>query len=75
MAEKKRGRGIAFLALLISIAALVIAVIAYQRTGAELKLRDRVESLQQALENARKETADTLDQLEEMIRGSGKKDR
>lgn len=74
MAEK-RGRGIAFLALLISIAALVIAVMAYQRTGADLKLHDRVESLQDALENARKETANALDQLEEMIRGSGKKER
>ena len=73
MAEKK-GRGIAFLALLISIAALVIAVIAYQRTGADLKLRDRVESLQQALEKAREETANALNQLEEMIRGSGKKE-
>ncbi|MFQ5990607.1 MAG: hypothetical protein ACE5K9_11900 [Candidatus Methylomirabilales bacterium] len=74
MAERK-GRGIAFLALFISIAALVIAVMAYQRTGAELKLRDRVESLQQALETARKETANALDQLEEMIRGSEKRER
>jgi hypothetical protein len=71
MAERRRGgRGLAFLALLISIAALAIAIIAYQRTGAELNLRERVESLQQALDNARQETAKALDQLEELVRGS-----
>ena len=69
-----KGRGLAFLALLISIAALIIAILAYQRTGTDLKLRDRVESLQQALDNARQETANALDRLEELVRGSREKD-
>ncbi|MCZ6481305.1 MAG: hypothetical protein V3W10_10605 [candidate division NC10 bacterium] len=71
----RRGRGTAFLALLISIAALVIAMMAYQRTGADLKLRERVESLQHALDNVRQETANALDQLEELVRGSQEKER
>jgi hypothetical protein len=71
----RRGRGTAFLALLISIAALVIAMMAYQRTGADLKLRERVESLQHALDSARQETAKALDQLEELVRGSHEKER
>ena len=69
-----KGRGLAFLALLISIAALIIAILAYQRTGTDLKLRERVESLQQALDNARQETANALDRLEELVRGSREKD-
>lgn len=76
MAEKaKGGRGLAFLALLISIAALVLATMAYQRTGAELKLQERVESLQQGLEDARQETANALGQLEKLVRGSQDKQR
>jgi len=71
----RRGRGVAFLALLISIAALVIAIMAYQRSGADLKLRERVESLQHTLDNARQETANALDQLEELVRGSREKER
>ncbi|MEE9137583.1 MAG: hypothetical protein V3V07_03420 [candidate division NC10 bacterium] len=71
----RRGRGTAFLALLISIAALVIAMMAYQRTGADLKLRERVESLQHALDNVRQETANALDQLEELVRGFQEKER
>ncbi len=70
----RRGRGTAFLALLVSIAALVIAIMAYQRTGADLKLRERVESLQHALDNVRRETANALDQLEELVRGSQEKE-
>jgi len=48
---------------------------AYQRTGADLKLRERVESLQQALEDARQETANALGQLEKLVRGSQDKQR
>lgn len=63
----------AFLALLISIAALVVAMMAYQRTGADIKLRERVETLQGALDDARQETANALDRLEELVRGSKEK--
>jgi TolA-binding protein len=76
MADKaKGGRGLALLALLISMAALVLAAMAYQRTGADLKLRERVESLQRALDDARQETANALGQLEKLIRGSQDKQR
>jgi hypothetical protein len=76
MADKaKGGRGLAFLALLISMAALVLATMAYQRTGADLKLRERVESLQRALDDARQETANALGQLEKLIRGAEKGQR
>jgi hypothetical protein len=76
MAEKaKGGRGLAFLALLISIAALVLAIMAYQRTGADLKMQERVESLQRGLEDARRETANALGQLEKLVRGSQEKRR
>ncbi len=76
MAEKaKGGRGLALLALLISITALVLATMAYQRTGADLRLRERVESLQQALEDSRQETANALGQLEKLVRGSQDKQR
>lgn len=47
---------------------------AYQRTGADLKLRQQVDSLQQALDNARQETADALGRLEELVRGSQEKE-
>ncbi len=59
----------AFLALLISIVALVIAVMAFKRTGGDLNLRKRVESLQQALESARQDTANAIERLEELVRG------
>lgn len=75
MAEKGTGRGLALLALLIALAALVISLMAYQRTGADLQLRQRIESLQQALETARQETANALDRLEKLLRGSQEKKR
>lgn len=76
MAEKgKGGRGLALLALVIALAALVISLVAYQRTGADLQLRQRMESLQQALETARQETANALDRLEKLLRGSGEQKR
>jgi hypothetical protein len=76
MAEKGRGgRGLALLALLVALAALVISLMAYQRTGADLQLRQRIESLQQGLETARQETAKALDRLEKLLRGSQEKKR
>jgi len=76
MAERgKGGGGLALLALLISVGALVIAMMAYQRTGADLKLRERVETLQQALDSARRETADALDRLEKLLRGAQERER
>jgi cell division protein FtsL len=71
----KGGRGVAVLALLISVVALAVAVMAYQRTGTELHLRERVEALQQALDGARQETANALDRLEKLLRGAQERQR
>lgn len=65
----------AVLALLVSIAAIVIALMAYERTGADVKLRQQVESLQQALDGARQETANALDRLEKRLRGTQERQR
>lgn len=73
--RQKGGRGLAVLALLVSIAAVVIALMAYERTGADVKLRAQVESLQQALDGARQETANALDRLEKRLRGPQERQR
>lgn len=65
----------AVLALLVSITAIVIALMAYERTGADVKLRQQVESLQQALDGARQETANALDRLEKRLRGTQERQR
>ena len=65
----------AVLALLVSIAAIVIALMAYERTGADVNLRQQVESLQQALDGARQETANALDRLEKRLRGTQERQR
>jgi len=66
---------LAVLALLVSIAAIVIALMAYERTGADVNLRQQVESLQQALDGARQETANALDRLEKRLRGTQERQR
>ena len=73
--RQKGGRGLAVLALLVSIAAIVIALMAYERTGADVNLRQQVESLQQALDGARQETANALDRLEKRLRGTQERQR
>lgn len=62
-------RVLTFFALIISIAALVMAVMAYQRAGGDLMIRQRVESLHQVVQSARQETANALDRLEKLVRG------
>jgi len=73
--RQKGGRGLAVLALLVSIAAIVIALMAYERTGADVNLRQQVDSLQQALDGARQETANALDRLEKRLRGTQERQR
>ncbi len=71
--------------LLIAVVALIIAILAYQRTGgtADLKrqidsaassvdLKKQVESLTAMTDTLREKTADTLDRLEKMIRKTEK---
>ncbi|MFQ5840654.1 MAG: hypothetical protein ACE5HK_08030 [Candidatus Methylomirabilales bacterium] len=62
MAGRRSGGAIALLALVISVVALIVALLAYQRTGVDLALRDRVEAVRQ-------ETADALKRMEGVIRG------
>ena len=71
--------------LLIAVVALIIAILAYQRTGgtADLKrqidsaassvdLTKKVESLTVMTDALREKTADTLDRLEKMVRKTEK---
>jgi len=71
--------------LLISVVALVIAILAYQRTGGTLELKKKIESnlpsedLKKQMEalivmtnSLREKTADALDRLEKVIRKSDK---
>jgi len=56
------------LALIIAIIALIVAILAYQRTGGELELRRRIDSLSGALDTLRERTADLLDRMEAALR-------
>jgi len=71
--------------LLIAVAALIIAILAYQRTGGLSDLRHQVESkasspdlkkqidaLMAMTDSLREKTADALDRLEKTIRKSDK---
>lgn len=58
--------------LLIALVALVIAIIAFQRTGGIGDLRRQVEGLSGKTETAREKTADVLDRFEHLIRGKEK---
>jgi hypothetical protein len=57
-------------ALLISLVALLISVLAYKEAGGSRALEEHVRSLQGALEAARRETADALSRLERTLRTS-----
>jgi len=71
MAEKRRGGGLAFLALLISLIALGISILAYREAGGNLALKEEVQALQATVQTARKETADALARMEQAVRPSG----
>lgn len=58
--------------LLIAVAALVIAIIAFARTGGIHEVRRQVETMSLKTESARDKTADALDRLERLIRGREK---
>ena len=74
----------ATLALIISIIALIVAIIAYQSTGKESDLNTRIKDLQAKMENMkqetskkldklRNETADTLEKIGESMKKEGQK--
>ncbi|MFQ5850679.1 MAG: hypothetical protein ACE5JU_08825 [Candidatus Binatia bacterium] len=58
--------------LIIAVVALVIAVLAFQRTGGIKDLRRQVEVASSKTETVRDRTADILDRLERLIRGKEK---
>ncbi len=58
------------LALLISLIALVIAILAYKEAGGTRALDEHVRALQGALDAARRESADALARLERALRSS-----
>lgn len=61
--------------LLIAVAALVIAVIAFIRTGGMTDMRRQIDNVTTRTEAARDRTADVLDRLERLIRGRDKGER
>lgn len=58
--------------LIIAVVALVIAVVAFIRTGGIQNLRHQMEGISAKTETARDRTADALDRLERLIRGKEK---
>ncbi|MBI4413142.1 MAG: hypothetical protein HY576_02080 [candidate division NC10 bacterium] len=60
------------LTLIIAMLALVIAVIAYTRTGGIQDLRRQVDSLSSTTESVREKTADVFSRVERLIRGRDK---
>jgi hypothetical protein len=61
---------VAKLALLVSLIALVIAILAYKEAGGTRALDEHVRALQGALDAARRESADALARLERALRSS-----
>lgn len=62
----------AVLSLLFSVVALVLASLAYARTGGVKDLRGQVTNLGSSLDSVRSRTADALDRVERLIRGGEK---
>ena len=60
------------LTLLIALVALVIAVIAFQRTGGIKELRQEVDALGSRSDTVRERTANMLDKFEKVVRGKNK---
>ncbi len=60
-------RALTFITLLMSTAALVISLLAYQRAGGDI--RAQIGTLQQIVQSSRQETANALDRIEKFVRG------
>ena len=56
------------LALLVSLIALGVAILAYQEAGGQRVLGDKIQSLQSAVEMVRQETANGLARMEKALR-------
>jgi hypothetical protein len=68
MAGERRGRGLAVLALVISLIALGISILAYREVGGSVAWKEHLQALQSTVEMARKETADALTRIEGALR-------
>lgn len=66
------GRLLDVLTFLIAVAALIIAIAAYARTGGMRDLRRQVDSITSTTEGMREKTADVLSRMERLIRGREK---
>ena len=60
----------ATLALIISIIALILAIIAYQSTGKEATFNERIKDLQAKIENMKQETSKKIDKLRNETAGT-----
>ncbi len=60
------------LSILLSLMALLVAILAYARTGGVKDLKDQVANLGSSLDAVRGRTADALNKLEHLVRGSEK---
>ncbi len=60
-------RALTFITLLMSTAALVISLLAYQRAGGDI--RAQIGKLQQIVQSSRQEPANALDRIEKFVRG------
>ena len=58
--------------LIIAVVALVLALIAFMRTGGIRDLRQQLDAVSAKTEAARDRTADLLDRLEHLVRGREK---
>ena len=59
-----------FLALLISVVAIVIACLAYQRSGGTIdEVKDKIEDLGISMDSMKAKTADLLNACEKKLRG------
>jgi hypothetical protein len=64
----------ALLALIISILAMIVAYLAYTKSGGSVEeMKRKVEDLGVTMESLRSKTADILENLEKKIRGEEKK--
>lgn len=72
MSRERAGRGLAVLALVISLVALGVSIFAYREAGGTRMLREQVQALEKAAEAARKETADALARMEKAVRPAGR---
>lgn len=61
-----------YIALVLSIIALIVAIVAYGRTGGIKEVKAQVSTLGNSVESVRERTADALGKVERLVRGSEK---